>query len=157
MLEVASISAYLWKADLNGKYFWKQAVFKKEEGGLGLKDIHMWNLACMAKHIWNSRRIDFWLWRKMLHLRNIIKPYVKMHVRNGRTANYLFDNWHEKGCLADIFSTRSINYLHIDSTQHVAEVSDMIRWPVGKANTFDVQVFKNGFPNHFNDNDDRLE
>ncbi|GAA0184166.1 hypothetical protein LIER_31455 [Lithospermum erythrorhizon] len=49
-----------------------------------------------------------------------------------------------------------ITYLHIESTQTVVEVSDMIRWPVGRANTSDVQVFRNGFPRHFDQTGDCL-
>ncbi|GAA0183953.1 hypothetical protein LIER_31277 [Lithospermum erythrorhizon] len=45
---------YLWKGTIAGKYIpkisWKQATLRKEEGGLGIKDITR-NIACMAKHV----------------------------------------------------------------------------------------------------------
>ncbi|GAA0171642.1 hypothetical protein LIER_25625 [Lithospermum erythrorhizon] len=33
----------------------------------------------------------------------------------------------------------------------------MIKWPDGRANTSDVQDFKAGFPNQFDDDDDLME
>ncbi|GAA0146710.1 hypothetical protein LIER_06600 [Lithospermum erythrorhizon] len=154
------IKAYLWKGDVNGSYLpkisWKQMVLKKDEGGLGLKDIYVWNLACMAKHIWNVCIEKEALWSKLLHLRDIIRPHVKMQVRNGMRTNYLFDNWHEEGCLVDFLDAKSITYPNIESTQTIAEVSNTIRWPVGRANTSDVQVFRNEFPRHFDQTDDCL-
>ncbi|GAA0168138.1 hypothetical protein LIER_22921 [Lithospermum erythrorhizon] len=63
----------------------------------------------------------------MLNMRDKVKPYVKMQL------------------------------FHIESTQFVAEVGDMIRWPEGMANTSNVQIFKSGFPMHFDDDDDQLK
>ena len=32
---------------------WKEVCIQKNEGGLGLKSLHIWNEALMAKHLWN--------------------------------------------------------------------------------------------------------
>ncbi|GAA0151807.1 reverse transcriptase [Lithospermum erythrorhizon] len=97
---------YLWKGAIVGKFIpkvsWKQATLRKMEGGLGIKDLKTWNMACMAKHIWDicsrkealwvkwintirlkgvsfwgvkERSIDSWVWRKLLMLRDTIKPH----------------------------------------------------------------------------------
>ncbi|GAA0162020.1 reverse transcriptase [Lithospermum erythrorhizon] len=99
---------YMWKGATAGKYIpkvsWKQATLKKEEGGLGIKDIRTWNMACMAKHVWDiysgkevlwvkwlntirlkglsfwgikDRSVDSWVWRKILALRENLRPHVK--------------------------------------------------------------------------------
>ncbi|GAA0186643.1 hypothetical protein LIER_33931 [Lithospermum erythrorhizon] len=50
-----------------------------------------------------------------------------------------------KGCPVDFLSAQSISFLYIKSMQFVPEISGIIRWPKGMANTSDVQMFKIGF------------
>ena len=83
----------------------------KQEGGLGFKSMHIWNKAAVSKHIWFLisggeqsmwcqwvksyllRRKGFWevkmpsnpswVWRKLLNLRPIVRPHIKVIIGNG--------------------------------------------------------------------------
>ncbi|GAA0166341.1 hypothetical protein LIER_21516 [Lithospermum erythrorhizon] len=39
----------------------------------------------------------------------------------------------------------------------MAEIGNMIKWPEGRAKTFNVQMFESAFFKYFEDNDDQLE
>ncbi|KAL0696593.1 hypothetical protein Bca4012_063773 [Brassica carinata] len=49
-------SVFLWKGDIESKnsarVAWEKCVLTKEQGGLGIKDLQTWNIACCIKLIW---------------------------------------------------------------------------------------------------------
>ncbi|KAL2893859.1 LINE-1 retrotransposable element ORF2 protein [Bienertia sinuspersici] len=63
--------AYLW----NGEWFsespgyiaWQNVCRKKKSGGLGFRNIHTWNTASMAKHVWALARKQDNLWVRWIH------------------------------------------------------------------------------------------
>jgi hypothetical protein len=84
----------LWKgSDLsygNAKVAWDTICFPKKEGGLGVKNIEVWNRESMVKHLWSSRissyllcgrsiweipcpRNYFWSWRNILGFHGVWK------------------------------------------------------------------------------------
>ncbi|GAA0170138.1 hypothetical protein LIER_24469 [Lithospermum erythrorhizon] len=73
------------------------------------------------------RSVDSWAWRKLMQLRSIVRPYVKMLVRNGETTNFLYDSWHQKGVIVDLVSAREISLLRINGADFVAEVMRKIK------------------------------
>ena len=52
----AILRSFLWKgSDLSPggcKVSWESLCVPKEEGGLGIKDMGVWNKAAMVKHLW---------------------------------------------------------------------------------------------------------
>lgn len=115
---------FLWKEGTQGHYFakvaWGKVCRPKEEGGLGLKNIQEWNLACMVRHVWDiarnkdtmwvkwidSNRLhsqniwqyrksknDPWFWNKLLEIRGQIQDKYKIAVGNGASVSFWFDNW----------------------------------------------------------------
>ncbi|CAG7862682.1 unnamed protein product, partial [Brassica rapa] len=48
--------AYLWKGTTEGHHSarvaWETVTLSKEEGGLGIRDLHQWNKACTLKLVW---------------------------------------------------------------------------------------------------------
>ena len=52
----ATLRNFLWKGpDLLGgghKVAWSEICLPKEEGGLGVKDLVVWNKCAMLKHLW---------------------------------------------------------------------------------------------------------
>ncbi|GAA0165640.1 hypothetical protein LIER_20987 [Lithospermum erythrorhizon] len=44
-----------------------------------------------------ERSVDSWVWRKILALREILRPYVKYRVGNGKSVKCLHDNWSSDG------------------------------------------------------------
>ncbi|GAA0149637.1 hypothetical protein LIER_43068 [Lithospermum erythrorhizon] len=51
------IRSFLWSGanelKYKGKVAWSNVCRDKKEGGLGVRRLHEWNLACMIYHIWN--------------------------------------------------------------------------------------------------------
>ena len=49
-------SFFLWKGNMedhqSAKVAWDTVTLTKEQGGLGVKDLHMWNKACAMRLIW---------------------------------------------------------------------------------------------------------
>ncbi|KAJ9535927.1 hypothetical protein OSB04_un000907 [Centaurea solstitialis] len=90
-------------------------------GGLGIKRLAVWNRALLSKHIWDLcsnrkslwvawisrfcvrqdsiwsiRAVPRWSWsfRKLLTLREEIRPYIRVRIGNGKTTNAWEDNWY---------------------------------------------------------------
>ncbi|GAA0165579.1 hypothetical protein LIER_40012 [Lithospermum erythrorhizon] len=65
------MKSFLSKGAHGGGYLpktsWKQTTLRKNEGGLKIKDLYRWNLACMPKHIWNVCCGKESLWVKWIH------------------------------------------------------------------------------------------
>ncbi|XP_022765857.1 uncharacterized protein LOC111310679 [Durio zibethinus] len=83
---------------------WKAICYPKSEGGLGVKDILTWNLACVLQNIWSiiakasslwiawievyelkgkaiwkvaAKQTSSWNWRKLLQIRQIAQNFIK--------------------------------------------------------------------------------
>jgi hypothetical protein len=99
---------FLWNGNSVGfakvKVSWKDVCYPKREGGLGLKDLEVWNQTSMRRHVWSIfarsgsiwvawvrgnllKRKSFWSvgipqscswsWRKILKLRDVAKRFLK--------------------------------------------------------------------------------
>ncbi|KAG5404180.1 hypothetical protein IGI04_010299 [Brassica rapa subsp. trilocularis] len=107
---------------------WETVTLAKDHGGLGIKDLHKWNLACILKLVWmiffrpNSVWVCWfkevilkgdvanywtistssrrsWLVNKMIKARDLLYPLVKRRIGNGRSTRFWFDNWTPLGKL----------------------------------------------------------
>ena len=106
---------FLWSGvELNrkgAKVSWADICSPKDEGGLGIKAMEMWNKSAIAKHIWflisggeqsmwcqwvksylmkgnsfwsvKTPSNSSWVWRKILSLRDLVRPLLKHVVGNG--------------------------------------------------------------------------
>lgn len=90
------------------KVAWDKLYMPKKEGGLGIKNIEVWNQASMLNHIWNLftkdgslwvawldinwlkgrsvwqipiTKLYSWSWKKLLKLRDIAKKFIRFKVR----------------------------------------------------------------------------
>lgn len=49
-------NAFLWKGTLEGKYVarvaWDKVTQPKQQGGLGLRNLELWNRTCTIKLLW---------------------------------------------------------------------------------------------------------
>lgn len=136
------LRAFLWKGvelkNSGAKVAWANILYPKEEGGLGFKDLHIWNQALLARHIWNLcqpnstsywvnwvkknliRDHSFWelkiphncswSWRKLLKLRDSIRPHIHHQVHNDEDTLLWYDNWLPMGPIAPRFGERIIFY-----------------------------------------------
>jgi len=102
---------FLWSGSdvkAKAKVAWDKLYMPKKEGGLGIKNIEVWNQASMLNHIWNLftkdgslwvawldinwlkgrsvwqipiTKLYSWSWKKLLKLRDIAKKFIRFKVR----------------------------------------------------------------------------
>lgn len=123
---------FLWQGQEEKKAMalvsWQQICLPRHEGGLGVKQIKVWNKAALGKHIWNLGNKPnclwaswmranylkgesfwqleipsdcFWALRKLLQLRDMYKECFKVIVGDGRETSLFFDWWTGDQRLAD--------------------------------------------------------
>ncbi|CAI9779492.1 unnamed protein product [Fraxinus pennsylvanica] len=125
----------------------------KKEGGLGLRNIEIWNKAAKLKYLWSictdsasSLWVSWersyllkgrsiwelkcpgdcsWNWRKILALREIGRDRLKFIIGNGRRASLWFDNWHPLGPLQKILGERII---HESRFSRLAKAKSNLSW-----------------------------
>ena len=115
---------------------WETVVLTTQQGGLGVKDLHTWNKACCLKLVWllffrsRSMRVAWfrevvlkgsihnywttkpkvsfsWLANKILKLKDVVYPLVKLRLENGLSARFWHDNWSPLGNVATLLNAQS--------------------------------------------------
>lgn len=118
-------SVFLWKGDLeahnSARVAWATVTKPKEEGGLGVKDLILWNKACCLRLIWllffrphsvwvswfkevvlkgsvtnfwttkPSQKFS-WLANKLLKLKSVAYPMIHLCIQNGEHGRFWIDN-----------------------------------------------------------------
>ena len=84
-----------------------------------------------------------WSWRKILQLRDRIRPCIKHKVGNGTETFLWHDFWNPVGPLLPYYGERIIYDSAIHSNAHVAEVIGDGRWNWPIANSADLIAIKN--------------
>ena len=148
-------STFLWKGDVeshnSARVAWSTAVLSKEQGGLGIKDLQTWNLACCLRLIWllffrpdsvwvswfkevvlqgsihnywttNPKTSFSWLSNKLLKLKSVVFPLIRLQIQNGRSGRFWFDNWTPFGSL-DTYLGASASRLGISRNATVASLN----------------------------------
>ncbi|GJX24670.1 uncharacterized protein Tco_0230966 [Tanacetum coccineum] len=105
------------------KVAWESLCLPKFEGGLGVRNLEKFNTALMTTHIWNilMHKESMWVrwihayklkgrsfwdvpalcnvnwgWRKILQIRDIVRPFVWHRIGNGLNTSFWFDAWNEQ-------------------------------------------------------------
>ncbi|GJR83334.1 sodium/hydrogen exchanger 6, partial [Tanacetum coccineum] len=140
------------------KVAWEAVCLPHREGGLGIRRLDDFNVALMTTHIWcilinkESLWVQWiysyklkgrsfwdvpclgdvsWGWRKLLHIRTRIRPFIWHKINNGRSTSMWFDRWVDSCPLRDMLTVRNI----VRSGFSLSDtVSDLIsngswRWP----------------------------
>ncbi|GJZ85566.1 RNA-directed DNA polymerase, eukaryota, reverse transcriptase zinc-binding domain protein [Tanacetum coccineum] len=141
---------------------WSDVCKPKNQGGLGLKSMHEWNISLMAKHLWSiiSNKNTIWVkwvkvhklkgnielnrgmswsWKHLLNLRDKIKEFVNVKLGNGKNCSLWFDKWHPGGPLSKLIDYRMIHMAGLDIN---AKVIDLINnnswcWPIDWVGKYD--------------------
>ncbi|XP_022855072.1 uncharacterized protein LOC111376347 [Olea europaea var. sylvestris] len=125
----------------------------KEEGGLGLRSLEIWNKAAMLKHLWSLCTDSAsslwcsgdcsWSWGKILGLRDIGRDKMKYSIGNGRHVSLWYDNWHPLGPLEKILGERIIRESRLS---RLAKESLRLCWP--KVTWYHIVWFPKCIPRH---------
>ncbi|GJR76642.1 retrotransposon protein, putative, ty1-copia subclass [Tanacetum coccineum] len=118
------------------KIAWDDICLPKCEGGLGLHNLEVFNYALMTTHIWNivSFKESIWVrwihtyklrgqtfwdvpvkdemswgWRKLLQLRDIMRPFFSVKLGNGMSTSLWYDNWCSTSPLSNYLMPRDIS------------------------------------------------
>ncbi|GJU26932.1 RNA-directed DNA polymerase, eukaryota, reverse transcriptase zinc-binding domain protein, partial [Tanacetum coccineum] len=142
------------------KVSWKSICRPKEQGGLGIKDLQVWNEVLIIKQLWKviSKRDTLWVkwinteslkgksiwettakanssvgWKEMLKLRDKIRKHVLWKIGNGLSINAWYDNWCILGPMCDVVSSKEIYDAGLSIESNIA---DLVRkyegnWPEG--------------------------
>lgn len=113
-----------------GLVAWTTVCRQKSKGGLGIKDVSLWNKAIQVKHIWElitdkktlwaiwvtkiklkklsfwgitKKADDSWNWRNLLKLRKITKKMVTYQLGDGKKFSFWFDPWCNGSSIVDLF------------------------------------------------------
>lgn len=105
---------------------WETVILEKRQGGLGVKDLHTWNKACTLRLLWilffrpdyvwvqwfkevilNGSLQNYWITKpkqsyswmvnKLLKLKEVVFPLLKLRLQNGEMARFWSDNWSPYG------------------------------------------------------------
>jgi predicted transcriptional regulator len=164
------LNRFLWSGrdtKAHAKVAWSQLCVPKQEGGLGIKRIEVWNKASMLNHIWNlftkaGSLLVAWinanmlkgrcLWeisipnscswsrKKLLKLHDIAKPFISLKVGNGSRVFLWFDHWHPAGYLLETFGHRIVHDLGfpLRSKLEVAIKNGEWNWPPARSDALVV-------------------
>lgn len=127
-------SIFLWKRNIEGhnspRVAWETVVLTKRQGGLGVKDLKIWNKAYCLRLVWmlffrqdsvwvmwfkevilkgsihnywitTPKQSYSWFTNKLLKLKDAAFPLLKLRLGNGNSARFWFDNWTPFGKLYD--------------------------------------------------------
>nr|GEW50964.1 hypothetical protein [Tanacetum cinerariifolium] len=117
------------------KVAWDVVCLPKREGSLGIRRLEVFNKDLITSHIWNllSHKESLWVkwihtyklnersfselpirgnmswgWHKILHVRQVVRPYFCFCIRDVTKASAWFDNWCSVSPLANNISNRNI-------------------------------------------------
>ncbi|GJR70858.1 hypothetical protein Tco_0016923 [Tanacetum coccineum] len=130
------MKGFLWnqKDMKNGKakVSWKLVCSPKGQGGLGLKNLSLWNEVLMSKHIWNiaANKESLWVrWINEIRLKgqSIWNVGVDANASAG-WKHILSERWWDKGVIGDVIPLEEIKKVNLDLNMKVCEMIDKGEW-----------------------------
>lgn len=107
---------------------WQKVILPKDKGGLGIHTARVSNESLLAKLVWKilrkentvwqaliqgkylksgnlmtckAKQSDSPTWKGILHCVELIKPFIRWKVRDGKSIHFWHDNWLESGVISD--------------------------------------------------------
>ncbi|XP_021985901.1 uncharacterized protein LOC110882124 [Helianthus annuus] len=155
---------------IRAKVAWSDVCLPKNEGGLGIRNVGDVNKALMTNHIWSiitnqeslwvwwihsyklkgrsfwevpCRGSVSWGWRKILYIRNLVRPYMGMSIKSGVQTNAWCDNWCPLSPISTFITPRTITNAGFNMHTTVADIVDASgqwRWPAAWYHLFPVLI-----------------
>ncbi|GJV16116.1 putative RNA-directed DNA polymerase [Tanacetum coccineum] len=137
------------------KVAWEVVCLPKKEGGLRIRRLDVFNKALISSHIWSilSGKESLWVkwihsyklngcsfwdiplrgkvswgWRKILQIRQLVRPFFWSKVGNGNSTSAWFDNWSSIGPLSNVISNRDIYRAGFSLDSKVADIISHGKW-----------------------------
>ncbi|GJU09830.1 homeodomain-like protein [Tanacetum coccineum] len=129
------IRGFLW---CNGDYkrgkakvAWVDNCLPLSEGGLGLRSLEVFNKALGGPYGIPIKADVSWGWRKLLQLRDRVRPHMWFKIGNGEATSIWFDYWCDYCPLSRFLSPREISNAGYDTCSKVSDlmVHNAWNWP----------------------------
>ncbi|GKE73265.1 hypothetical protein Tco_1535306 [Tanacetum coccineum] len=158
-LSISPTKSFLWcQGELTkgkAKVSWDTICKPKDQGGLGLKNLYIWNEVLLVKHLWNvaAKKDTLWVkwinveklkgrsiwdvqsdsnssmgWKNILSLRDKVRKHIWWKLGNGKTVYAWHDKWCSVGPLSDFISTREIYDARLSNNCAVADIVQDGSW-----------------------------
>ncbi|XP_023644828.1 uncharacterized protein LOC111832493 [Capsella rubella] len=143
---------------------WITVTKPKDQGGLGIRDLYVWNKASIIKLIWllffqsgsvwvawfrlhflkgslnnfwtmKKRQNYSWLANKLLKYRGVVYDWIKMRIGNGLTCRFWTDNWSPFGKLLEYFTGAARSRMGIPIATTLSQLYRRGQWMLSHART----------------------
>nr|GEU38896.1 pentatricopeptide repeat-containing protein At1g63330-like [Tanacetum cinerariifolium] len=123
------LKGFLWNQDERAsgraKVAWKNLCKTKTQGGLGLKDLGIWNKDLIIEHLWHVaiEKDSLWVkWVSTYKLKKEVRQHLVTKVGNGdNNTSMWFDNWAGIGAPSDFVSYRDLYDARLKANLRVSE------------------------------------
>ncbi|GAA0171604.1 hypothetical protein LIER_25594 [Lithospermum erythrorhizon] len=103
-----------------------------------------------------GRSVDTWVWKKILALREVLRPHVEYKVGNGETVSCLHDKWCPEGVMTSILSEKDISVLNLLQTYTVVGFLKKVKWWNGRRLTQSILKCQNCIPELVTEAEDKV-
>lgn len=170
-------NAFLWKGKeevaIGANVSWSTICKPKMEGGLGLKRVLDWNIACIARILWlrycgkdslwiawiklnvlkgkcfwqiRENPSHSWWWKKLLKLRPTFRTIFTFKVGNGDNICLWHDAWHPLGPLLDALGPDAAYLSGIPLESKLSKVIQDQSWRWPAARTMTMHMIQSSLP-----------
>ncbi|GAV92789.1 LOW QUALITY PROTEIN: zf-RVT domain-containing protein, partial [Cephalotus follicularis] len=140
---------FLWGGQARNKVRWSEVCKPEKVGGLGVKDLRIWNKAWCLTHL--VKHSNFWClpcrgslswsWRQILHLRPVAKDHLVYQCGRGDKFSLWYDPWLHGESVHALYGHRVIYDAGFRSSALVNEVISEGRWqwPQNSSQLIEIQ------------------
>ncbi|KAG7588439.1 Reverse transcriptase domain [Arabidopsis suecica] len=169
-------NGFLWSGDITkrtaAKVAWDKVCLPKSEGGLGLRNLLVWNKVLNLKLVWllfsssgslwvawmkehNLKRSNYWyaephansswVWKFLLSLRPLAKDLISSNLGDGQTISFWYDKWSPHGILLEFIGSSGPSSMGIPLTATVAEAFYLRDWrlPSRRSRNQNISTIRN--------------